>query len=160
MIGIYAGSFDPLTNGHLDVVNQAKKVFSDLKIVLALNPQKPQRFLRPAVSVDLIQKETGCDVLVAHPEKYTVDFAQEKFGRDICLVRGIRDQSDIRMETVLSRVNDMLMPDIPTVYFLSSPDVSHISSTLVRGCVGYQGWEDLVSACVPRSVLEEIKRSR
>lgn len=149
---IYAGSFDPFTNGHLDIVRQASKVFDEIIIVIAENSSKTKTF----DSIDMLfaikdtLKDNGitnCHVVVR--EGLISEFAKRE-GINY-LIRGLRNPSDYVYEESVAKINKELNPDLNTIYFRTSNDV--ISSTLVRELLKY---EKDVSKYVSSHVMEKI----
>ena len=129
---LYAGSFDPFTNGHMDVVRQACGIFDQVVIAIARNSGKgprnyPTEILRPILR-EILQRERlfNCGILVV--DGLTVSACKE-IGANY-LVRGIRSTSDFLAEEDMARVNRMLAPNIKTVYLRAENDA--LSSSAVR----------------------------
>ena len=142
---LFAGSFDPFTNGHLDILRQAAEIFDEVIIAIAFNSEK-KGFLPVEKRLGLIIKGVaGLDnVSVDSYEGLTVDYAK-KNGVKI-LVRGVRMPSDFEYEQQIASVNQSLAPEIKTVFFTPKPENAFISSTMVREV--YQNKGD-VSKFVP-----------
>ncbi len=161
-IGVYAGSFDPPTLGHLDIINQAKKLFCIVNVMVASNPGKGKRLLDADKTAELLKK-MGADVVsICPPNRYVADLVVEQSANHATLVRGLRDASDVGMEIQLRRANAVIAPSLQTVYFVSSPEVAHVSSTAVRGLMGsgIDGWERVVAQYVTPEVLQALRDSR
>lgn len=128
---LYAGSFDPFTNGHLDIVEQASQIFDKVIIAVGNNSEK-QSFLPIEKRLELIIKSTSkiSNIEVISYEGLTVELAKRK-GTDI-LVRGVRNSSDFEYEQQIAGVNKALAPEIKTVLFTPKPENAFISSTIVR----------------------------
>ena len=128
---LFAGSFDPFTNGHLDILKQASEMFDEVIVAVAYNSEK-KGFLPVKKRLGLIIKSvTGLEnVSVDSYEGLTVEYAK-KNGVNI-LVRGIRNSADFEYEQQIAGVNKTLAPEIVTVYFTPSPENMLISSTMVR----------------------------
>ena len=128
---LFAGSFDPFTNGHFDIVKQASDIFDEVIVAVAYNSEK-QGFLPVEKRLGLIIKSVaGMDnVSVDSYEGLTVDYAK-KNGVDI-LIRGIRNSSDFEYEQQIAGVNQKLAPEIKTVFFSPKAENMFISSTIVR----------------------------
>ena len=154
---IYAGSFDPFTNGHLDVVRQATDIFDHLTIVIAQNSNKPTRHypadkIKLAIETTLQWENIGnCDVIVS--DKLIV---QECCNRDIrYIIRGIRSTSDFLHEEDMAHVNHDLDPGIKTIYFRAERGA--LSSSLVRELLRYG--QD-VAQYVPPEILAIIRNHK
>lgn len=153
---IYAGSFDPITNGHLWVILQAAQLFDELVIAIGVNPEK-----RPMFSVEerLEMLETAVSYrnvsFDVFENQYLVDYAADR-GID-WIVRGIRSESDAAYERGVRNVNHDHNPEIKTVFLMPPRELCEVSSSLVKGLVGPQGWEKLVAQYVPDVVLQKFK---
>jgi pantetheine-phosphate adenylyltransferase len=132
-IGVYAGSFDPFTNGHLDIVRQAIELFDRVIVLVAVNPSKNTLFtMQERVQmIDEVIKEEGFDTVeVAMWDGAIVDFAygaQAKF-----LIRGLRTVSDFEAELMMAQVNAGIDPPCRTVFLPASQHAGLVSSTGVR----------------------------
>lgn len=158
-IGIYAGSFDPPTLGHLWMIRQGAELFDELVVALAVNPEK-KPFLSTEVRRDAL-REMLADVpgkvrveVVNHG--FLVDFAREAGAG--CLLRGVRSSIDFEYEKTLARMNGRMEPNIRTILLVPPSELEEISSSLVRGFVGTPGWERWVAACVHPAVCRRIVR--
>lgn len=135
---IFAGSFDPITLGHLDVLNEASKIFDKIIIAIAQNPQK-----QPMFSVDerknMIKLCTNHlpNIVIESFDGLTAEFAN-KNGVDV-LIRGLRNTLDFEAESQLAYNNKLLSDNIQTVFFLTRPEHSFISSSGVREILKYKG---------------------
>lgn len=156
MIGVYAGSFDPPTLGHVDIIRQAQVLFERVVVVVASNPDKQSSLMPPAARARLITAETGADTFVAPRGMYVAAMAVDLYHDHACLVRGLRDASDMGPEIAIRRANAVIARELPTVYFVASPGVAHVSSTAVRSLIGFDGWEKVVAQYVPARVLGEL----
>ena len=152
-IAIYPGSFDPITNGHIDILKSASEIFDKVIIAVAYNQNK-QGFLPIETRTSLI-KESLKNIKNAEVEAFaglTVDFAK-KHKADV-LVRGLRTSSDFEYEMQLSQTNHTLDNNIKTVLFITKPEYSFISSSLVREILSNRGD---ISAFVPKPVEKYLK---
>ncbi len=160
-IGIYAGSFDPPTLGHLWLIRQGAELFDELVVVLAVNPEKSP-FLssteREGLLRGMVQGLPGKVRVAVVNHGFLVDFAREAGATH--LLRGLRNTPDFEYEKVLARMNHRMDSSIQTVFMVPPSELEEISSTLVRGFVGTPGWERWVAACVPRAVFESIVRAQ
>ena len=134
-VAVYPGSFDPITNGHVDVVRRATHVFDRVIVAVLANPRKSP--LLPAdVRVDVIRASIEAEgdlagvVDVRTFDGLTVDFCRE-VGAPF-LVRGLRAIADFDAELQLAHNNHQLAPDVDTVFFMTSLEHSYISSSLVK----------------------------
>lgn len=128
---LFAGSFDPFTNGHLDILKQASEIFDEVIVAVAYNSEK-QGFLPVEKRLGLIIKSVSGieNVSVDSYEGLTVDYAKKN---DVnILVRGIRNSSDFEYEQQIAAVNRSLAPEIKTVFFSPKPENAFVSSTMVR----------------------------
>lgn len=152
-IAIYPGSFDPITNGHLDVLNRARKVFDKIIVLVANNKEKKYVF-DVAKRVEMI-KEAVKDfdnVCVDYTEGLTVTYAEEKHA--CCLIRGLRAVTDFEYELKLAAANRFVSKNIDEVFFMASPEHSFISSSMVNELVS-SGVD--ISKLVPQSVVKAYK---
>jgi pantetheine-phosphate adenylyltransferase len=141
-IAVYPGSFDPITNGHLDVVRRASRVFDRVVIAVLGNPRKAPlldadarvRVIRAALEDD---PDLAARVDVATFDGLTVDFCHR--ARAAFLVRGLRAIADFEAELQLAHNNAVLAPDIDTVFFMTSLEHSYVSSSLVKEIAQFGG---------------------
>lgn len=128
---VYAGSFDPVTLGHADIVKRGARIFEKITIAIGINPEKAPLFSpeeRVALLEDVFREQSN--VSVACFEGLTVDFVQRCSAA--VMLRGIRTVSDLESEFSMALANATLAPQIETVFLMASERVSHISSTLIR----------------------------
>ncbi len=152
---VYAGSFDPFTLGHLDILKRALGLYDEVVVLLAINPDKKCRFSleRRMQMINETINEYGLDgASVASTTGLTVDFAKQ-IGAKI-LIRGIRNDSDKEYEEKMRTYNQKLCPEIDTVFFETNKQYEIISSSLVRQ---YLDEEKDISSLVPHSVYKMIK---
>lgn len=149
---LYPGSFDPLTNGHLDVIKRASAIFDSLEVVIMTNPNKTYTFTvneRIAMINKVIEKYPN--VSVTSQTGLTVDYAR-KVGATV-LVRGIRAVMDYEYELQQATANMILSPGIETIFLLTNPQWSFLSSSVVKQVALNDG--DL-SAFVPLEIKDVI----
>lgn len=161
-IAVYAGSFNPLTNGHLDIIYKASTVFDKLYVVIAQNANKPNSHTSvEAIKADL-KSYTVCNTEVVElpPNLMLVELA-ERLNATF-LVRGLRGSKDFDSEFEMADINsDLSRDNIETIFFISDPIYRSTSSSLVRSLVGLNGWEETLEGYVPEHALEEfIKRNK
>jgi pantetheine-phosphate adenylyltransferase len=130
-LAIYAGTFDPITRGHLSVIERAAQLFDRLMVVVAINPAKA-----PLFSVEeresMIQEVTARwpNVSCLSTEGYIVALARAHGAR--YLVRGVRGATDIEAEIALARMNHALAPEIETVFVPAHAELSEVSSSRLK----------------------------
>lgn len=154
-IAVYAGSFDPPTNGHLWMLRQGAALFDELIIALAVNPDK-KSFLAMEQRRELLRSmasELGSQVRVELlPQGFLVESARAWGATH--LLRGIRNTVDLEYEKTIARMNSRMEPLLQSVFLIPPPELEPISSSLVRGFVGQPGWQRWVQPCVPPAVFE------
>lgn len=130
-IAIFAGSFDPFTVGHLDIVKRASALFDELWVLLAVNASKKYLF-DEATRIGMVQKAVAQfpNVKVDSFDGLTVDFAKRVGAK--YLVRGIRGAGDIEYEQTVAWNNKVLCPECETLFLSSAPEHLMVSSTVVR----------------------------
>jgi pantetheine-phosphate adenylyltransferase len=157
-IGFYSGSFDPVTNGHLDVIQRAARMVDVLVIGIGVHPGKTPLFSTEEKSDMLksetaaIAKATGCRISSTMFDGLTVDAARSSGAQFI--FRGLRDGTDLDYEMQMSGMNGAMAGDIDTVFLPSSPDVRHIAASLVRQ-IAMMGGD--VSHFVSKDVARRLK---
>jgi pantetheine-phosphate adenylyltransferase len=151
---LYPGSFDPFTNGHLDVVRRALDIFGGVVVGVAANPEKRTPLFTPGERVQMIAEALrGLEgVEVASYTGLTVDFARRRGLRT--LVKGLRAQSDFDAELQQALMNRRLAPEVHTVFLLSSSDHLFVSSSLLKDVAGH-GRD--VGEFVPPVIAERLK---
>jgi len=153
---IYAGSFDPPTNGHLWMIKQGSKLFDQLIIAVGTNPEKKYLFTIEE-RIEMLKEITKdlSNIIVTHFEgKFLVDFAREVNANYI--LRGIRNIEDYRYEKVLRNINADLAPEIVTVFLMPPRELAEVSSSIVKSLIGFKRWEDVVEKYVPKPVLKKL----
>ncbi|MBD5402428.1 pantetheine-phosphate adenylyltransferase [bacterium] len=155
--GIYPGSFDPITNGHLDIIKRASKLFDELTVLIAINPEKKE-FLPLSQRMKLIIKSVKdlTNVKVASYSGLTTDFA--KLSNSDFMVRGIRDVNDFEYEKNLFEINKKNNSNIETIFIPTNPETAGISSSVVRNINKIGGnVSNFVPECVDRTLY--LKKS-
>ena len=151
---VYPGSFDPVTHGHLDVIERGSKLFDKLTIAVSVNPSKTYLFEpeeRKTMIDKLVEKLPNVDVIIS--DELIVNLARRLSAN--FLLRGIRTFSDFEYEFQMALTNRSLAPEIETVFVMPSEDYSFLSSSMVKQAVALGG--DL-SRFVPENVLACLKR--
>jgi pantetheine-phosphate adenylyltransferase len=156
-VAVYPGSFDPITNGHLDVIRRASRVFDQVIVAVLENPRKAP-LLPASVRVEVIRAAVGAEasltgrVRVETFEGLTVTFCRQVGAR--FLVRGLRAIADFDTELQLAHNNHQLAPDVDTVFFMTSLEHSYVSSSLVKEIAQFGGD---VSAMLPDPAAEALR---
>ncbi len=158
-VAVYPGSFDPITNGHLDVVLRAAGVFDRVVVAVLENPRKApllpvaQRtaVIRAAID-EAVDPETRRRIEVESFDGLTVDFCRRRGARFI--VRGLRAISDFETEMQLAHNNRKLAPDVDTVFFMTSLEHGYVSSSLAKEIAMFGGD---VAAMIPAAALEALE---
>jgi pantetheine-phosphate adenylyltransferase len=153
-IAVYPGTFDPLTNGHVNIVQRALNLFDEVVIAVASNPDK-RPFLSYEQRVELAQQSFANEprVMVEGFDTLLTDFLREKNA--VVVIRGLRAVSDFEYEFMLAGMNRKLMPKIETIYLMPSDEYMFVSSTFVREAAKLKGD---VSAFVPPVVLQALQK--
>jgi pantetheine-phosphate adenylyltransferase len=155
---LYPGSFDPLTNGHVNLLRGAFRLADRLVVAVGIHPAK-----KPMLTADdriaLIEevaaplaKEGGCELQVSTFDNLVVDFAAD-MGATI-LIRGLRDGSDLDFEMQMAGMNGTMSDGLQTVFLPASPDTRFITATLVRQIAGMGGD---ITPFVPPAVAERLR---
>jgi pantetheine-phosphate adenylyltransferase len=155
---VYPGSFDPPTNGHLYVIREGARLFDELVVAVGTNPDKRYSFgvheratiLREAVR-DLPNVTVG-----EMGNVFLVDFARSSGASHV--LKGMRDESDFRLERTMRNVNADMASDVTTVFVIPPREMVDVSSSFVKGLVGPEGWEKVVARYVPPAVVEALGR--
>ena len=153
---VYAGSFDPITNGHLWIIEQACGLFDKLTVAIGDNPEKTYTFSHDE-RLELIKASIPSSdrAEVAHfDNRYLVDYASEIGAQYV--VRGIRSPGDYEYERVMRQINQDLRPEITTVFLMPPREIAEVSSSMVRGLVGPEGWQEHVRNYVPTPVFDAM----
>jgi len=152
-IAIYPGSFDPITNGHLDILKSGSEIFDKVIIAVSYNINK-KSFLSVEERVDLIRQSVTNfeNVEVDSFEGLTVEYAK-KVGAST-LLRGLRTSFDFEYELQLSQTNNALYKDLKTVFLITKPEYNFISSSMVREILANKGD---ISKFVPTVVNDYLK---
>ena len=150
---IYPGSFDPVTNGHLDVIERARKLFDEVIVAVAVNDQKQPLFTaseRISMLGDAIETS---EVRVAPMEGLLVQFAE---AENACaVIRGLRAISDFEFEFQMALMNRKLDARVETIFLMPKEEYTYLSSRIVKEIARLGGD---VSAFVPRSVVDALAK--
>ena len=151
---VYPGSFDPVTNGHLDIINRASKIFDKVIVCVLNNSAKKSPLFSLDERVNMLKDVTsGLDnVEVDSFQGLLVDFAKEKDVKII--IRGLREITDFANELKMAQGNHMIYPDFETLFIATDPKYSFVSSSMVRE---YASYGKSVQDFVPKIVQSKIE---
>ncbi len=158
-VALFAGSFDPMTNGHLDVVRSAVRLADRLVLAVGIHPGKAPLFSaeeRLAMLEEIcgpLARAAGCEIACTTFDDLVVTAAR-RAGATM-LIRGVRDATDFDYEMQMAGMNAAMAPEVQTVFVPASPLVRPITATLVRQIAGMGGD---VSAFVPAAVAARVKK--
>ena len=157
--GVYAGSFDPLTVGHMWMIEQGARLFDRLVVAVGVNPEKKYTFALED-RLDMLRESTSrySNVSVAAlSNHYLIHYAQLVGATHI--LRGIRTESDYEFERTMRNVNGDLDGKICTVFLMPPRGIAEVSSSMVRGLIGPIGWHKIVRKYVPQPVYQRLVKS-
>jgi pantetheine-phosphate adenylyltransferase len=158
-IALFAGSFDPITNGHVDVVSKAVRLADRLVLAIGIHPGKTPLFSaeeRLAMAEEIcapLGRAAGCEIACTTFADLVVTAAR-RAGACV-LVRGVRDATDFDYEMQMAGMNAAMAPDVQTLFLPAAPAVRPITATLVRQIAGMGGD---VSSFVPGPVAARLKK--
>lgn len=153
---IYAGSFDPFTMGHLNILNRSAKMFDEVIVAIGTNTSKKSLFT-PDEKLEMITavvKESSYDNVrvVLHVDGLIVDFAKSE-GATV-MVRGIRSLTDMEYEMSIASMNKTQQPEIESVFLMADEKYSFVSSSLIKEVAIFDGD---VSGMVPESIAKKMQ---
>lgn len=152
-IAIYPGSFDPITNGHIDVIERAAKVFDRVFVVIGINSKKNSLFTQEE-RLEMVQTSLAhvqC-VEVAFHDGLIVDYAVSVGATAI--IRGLRSVTDFEFEMQIALMNRKMQPELQTVFLLPHEKYTYLSSSIIREIARYK---QNVSEFVPKVVEQKLK---
>lgn len=152
---IYPGTFDPLTNGHLDLIARGAKIVDELVVAVLRNSEKGKPLFTVLEREEMLREATEgiVNVSVTTFDGLLVDFARQQGAKAV--LRGIRAVSDYEYELQMAMMNRKLDPELETLFMMPGEKYTYVSSRLIKGV--YQLGGD-VSALVPPNVVERLKR--
>lgn len=157
-IGIYPGSFDPVTKGHMDIIERASKVVDKLIVGVLSNPHKPAGLFSVEERMDMLKKTTeGIEnVEIDSFVGLLVDYAKEKNASVI--IRGLRALTDFEYEMQMAQINKNLLPSVETIFLVTNVQYSFLSSSTVKELALFKGkFQDLVPPYVAMRLEERYK---
>jgi pantetheine-phosphate adenylyltransferase len=154
---VYTGSFDPITLGHLHIIQRASPLFDELVLGIGINADKKSLF-EPQQRVELVRSVTGdlSNVRVEIFSGLAVDFVRSIGAR--VMVRGIRPLTDIAGEFTMMMANQQLDPDIETVFLMAAERYAHVSSSLMKQIAALSDDDEQLAKFVPREIIEPLRR--
>ena len=160
---VYAASFDPITVGHMSVIEQISKMFDKVIVLIATNSAKADNYMFSAEERRAMVNESTAhlshvtaDILRSG---YTIHYA-ERIGAT-ALIRGLRNEADFAEEKQIFTFNNHANPTIPTIFIMSAPDIAHISSNYVKNnCYDIPGWLDIIEKYVPAPVITFLAQQK
>jgi pantetheine-phosphate adenylyltransferase len=154
-IAVYTGSFDPITLGHLNVIERAARLVDTLVVGIGVNPEKPSLF-SPEERVDLVTQATAHvkNVEVKSFADLAVEFVRQCQAR--VMVRGVRPLTDLATEFTMMMANKHLDPGIETVFLMADEEFSHVSSSLIKQITPLAD-DDMLARFVPRAIIPALR---
>jgi pantetheine-phosphate adenylyltransferase len=155
-LGVYAGSFDPLTVGHLWMIEQGVQLFDRLTVAVGVNPDKKYTFSLEERLVMLREstKKFRNVSVASFSNRYLIHYAQEIGATHI--LRGIRTESDYEFERTMRNIHGDLDAAICTVFLMPPRGIAEVSSSMVRGLIGPAGWQKIVRKYVTEAVYKRL----
>ncbi len=153
-IAVYPGTFDPVTNGHIDLVHRSLRIFDRVVVAVAENPKKEPLFSSEE-RIAMFKKAMGKhkSVVIEGFDGLLVDYVEKKGA--VGIIRGLRAVSDFEYELQMALMNRRLDNSIETVYLMPSEEYSFITSTIVKEAASYGG---NVSSLAPKVAVEKLKK--
>jgi len=155
-LGVYAGSFDPLTVGHQWMIQEGVRLFEHLIVAVGINPDKRNTFSledRLAMLRESCRQFSNVEV-ASFSNLYLIDYAKSVSATHI--LRGIRSASDYEFERTMRNINGDLDPKICIVFLIPPRDIAEVSSSMVKGMIGPTGWRRIVRKYVPAPVYRQL----
>ncbi len=153
---VYAGSFDPVTNGHLWIIEQSSKIFDNVLVAVGQNADKNYTFSLDERLIMLRHATKKIDnvEITYFSNEFLVNYAQKVNAKFI--IRGIRNNHDYDYEKSIRHINADLSEDINTIFLMPPRNYAEVSSSMVKGLIGSNGWEEIAKKYVPKEVLEQL----
>ncbi len=158
-VAVYAGTFDPLTNGHLWMIERGAETFDRLIVAIGMNPKKHCLFSLEE-RLEMLRRSTELFPNVevsSFPYKLLINYAKSRGAQFV--LRGVRTESDYEYERAMRNVNGDLCPDITTYFLMPPRGMAEVSSSMVKELVGIEEWETIVKRYVPNPVFEKLKEA-
>jgi pantetheine-phosphate adenylyltransferase len=153
-IAVYPGTFDPVTNGHVDLAERSIRMFDRVIVAVAANPKK-QPLFELSERIAMFKKATAGfrNLVIQGFDGLLVDYVREH--KAVAIIRGLRAVSDFELEMQMALMNRRLDSDIETVFMMPNEAYSFITSTIVKEAASYGGD---VSSLVPKCVVENLRK--
>ena len=153
---VYAGSFDPPTQGHMFMIEKGAELFDRLIVAVGINPKKHCTFSVKERLEMLRQCTRGFDNVEvdSFEGQFLVRYAQARGAGYI--LRGVRSEEDYRFEHAMRNVNEDLAAEVNTVFLIPPREICEVSSSFVKGLIGYEGWEQVIKPYVPEPVYKKL----
>jgi pantetheine-phosphate adenylyltransferase/8-oxo-dGTP diphosphatase len=156
---VYAGSFDPPTNGHMWVIEQGSNLYDELVIAVGVHSDKKDIAFSVADRLKMLAectKNLNNISFGQYENKFLVNYAS-KIGADY-IIRGIRDLRDFEYEKTMLQFNRKINPNIKTIFFIPPTELCEVSSSSIKSLIGPDGWETIVTQYVPKPVFKELQK--
>jgi pantetheine-phosphate adenylyltransferase len=157
---VYAGTFDPLTIGHLWMIEQGAALSDKLIVAIGINPEKRCMFSvdeRLEMLRQSVKQFPNVEVS-SFTNQFLIAYAQSVGAQFV--LRGIRTESDYEYERVMRNINGDLNSGITTIFLMPPRGIAEVSSSMVKGLIGPEGWETVVKGYLPEPVFEKLKEAR
>lgn len=155
-IAVYPGTFDPITNGHVDVIERASQMFDKIIVVIAVNSKKQCLFTlneRKEMAVESLKHLDNVEVDIH--QGLIVDFVNER--KAVAIVRGIRAVSDFEYEFQISLMNRKLRPEVTTIFLMPHEKYTYLNSSIIRELARYkQEVEEFIPPFVSKKLKERF----
>lgn len=153
---VYAGSFDPLTNGHLWMIERGLEMFDRLYVAIGTNPLKNYTFTVQERLDQMHASIPSCErlTIAEFNNHFLVNYARSVNAQYI--LRGIRSYTDYEYERGMRHINNDMAPAITTTFLMPPRDISELSSSMVKSLIGPEGWQDCVRRYVPQPVFDAL----
>lgn len=154
-IAVYPGSFDPITNGHLDIIERSSKIFDKLIIAILSNPDKKNPLFNVEERIELIKKSTEYikNVEVESFDGLLVNYMKRRNASVI--IKGLRAVSDFEYELQMAHMNHKLDPNVETLFMMTNAQNSYLSSSIVKQVGQFKG---CIKGLVPDVILDDVIR--
>ena len=155
-LGVYAGSFDPPTVGHLWMIEEGVRLFDELIVAVGVNPDKKYTFSLEA-RLEMLRASTkgfSNARVTSFANRYLIHYAQSVGASHV--LRGIRTESDYEYERSMRNINGDLDAKICTIFLMPPRGIAEVSSSMVRGLVGPKGWQKIVRKYLSDSVYKKF----